>query len=150
MDYDDDEAGEGNVAGASQSQADGANKKRAGGTGGLGPEEIKRRANDLVRMALFEEPRRQTLRRTEIIKKGGVSRGSSGQSSGTFILRSTLNPDLIRLANKKNDKLYEKEVKSVRALGLIGKKPEDQNYERPSGAILAWKSVEPLAPTGIL
>lgn len=44
MDYDDDEDDERNVAGASQarvgsqSQADGANKKRAGGTGGLGPE----------------------------------------------------------------------------------------------------------------
>ncbi|KAG8961746.1 hypothetical protein FRC05_005813 [Tulasnella sp. 425] len=74
------------------------------------------------------------------MRKAIALQGSSGQSSGTFILRSTLNPDLIRLANKKNDKLYEKEVKSVRALGLIGKKPEDQNYERPSGAILAWKS----------
>ncbi|KAG8994802.1 hypothetical protein FRB90_000339, partial [Tulasnella sp. 427] len=31
--------------------------------------EIKRKANDLVRMALFEEPRRQTLKRADIIKK---------------------------------------------------------------------------------
>ncbi|KAG8943236.1 hypothetical protein FRC04_003146 [Tulasnella sp. 424] len=199
MDYDDDDDDEGNVAGASQartgsqSQADGASKKRAGGTGGLGPEEIKRRANDLVRMALFEEPRRQTIKRTEIIKKVlpensrgfnavfeiaqkilrhtfgmelvelmtrserdaiGEEKQENGkkksQSSDTYILRSTLNPDLIRLANKKNDKLYEEEVKSLRVLGLIGKEPEDQNYERPSGAILAWKSVEPLALTGIL
>ncbi|KIO22925.1 hypothetical protein M407DRAFT_114394 [Tulasnella calospora MUT 4182] len=199
MDYDDDEDGEGNMAGASQartgsqSQADGANRRRAGGTGGLSTEEIKRRANDLVRMALFEEPRRQTIRRADIIKKVlpensrgfnvvldtaqrilrhtfgmelvelmtrsdrdaiGEEKKETGkkksQASGTFILRSTLNPELIKLANKKNDKLYEEEVNSLRALGLIGEEQEDQDYERPGGAILAWKPVEPVALTGIL
>ncbi|KAG9005554.1 hypothetical protein FRB90_010310 [Tulasnella sp. 427] len=199
MDYEDDqeeedhEVGASQVQSGSQSQANGGGKKRAVGTGGLGAEEIKRKANDLVRMALFEEPRRQTIKRADIIKKviPDNSRGfgmvfdhaqqilrttfgmelvelmtrsdrdaigeekletgkKKSQSSGTYILRSALEPDLIRIANKKNDKLYEAEIKSLRALGVIGDEQEGGDYERPSGAILAWRSVEPVALTGIL
>ncbi|KAG8994804.1 hypothetical protein FRB90_000341 [Tulasnella sp. 427] len=180
MDYEDEEEEEvyeGSASQArsgSQSQANGGGKKRAGGMGGLGAEEIKRKANDLVRMALFEEPQRQTIKRADIIEKvipdnsrglgmvfdhaqqilrttrRSINRKKKSQSSGTYILRSTLGPDLIRIANKKNDKLYKAEIKSLRALGVIGDEQEGGDYERPSHAILAWRSVEPAALTGIL
>ncbi|KAG9010638.1 hypothetical protein FRB90_007760 [Tulasnella sp. 427] len=188
----DDEEEEGHECGASQarsrsqSQANGGGKKRAGGTGGLGAEEINRKANDLVPMALFEAAEinyqagghhqergfgmvfddvQQILRTTfgmelvELMTRSdrdaiGEEKQETGkkksQSSGTYILRSTLEPDLIRIANKKNDRLYEAEIKSLRALGVIGDEQEGGDYERPSGAILAWRSVEPVALAGIL
>ncbi|KAG8943224.1 hypothetical protein FRC04_003134 [Tulasnella sp. 424] len=73
-------------------------------------------------MFSFEDPRRQMIRRTEIIKTV-LPKHSRGYNVVfcTYIVRSTLNPNLIKLANKKNDKLYEEEVRNLRALGLIGK-----------------------------
>ncbi|KAG8923902.1 hypothetical protein FRC01_012190, partial [Tulasnella sp. 417] len=71
-----------------------------------------------------------------------------GEASGA--LRSALNPELVKLVNKKSDKLYEEGVNSLRALRLVEEDHEDYDYERPGGAILAWRLEEPVALTGIL
>ncbi|KAG8917992.1 hypothetical protein FRC01_002091 [Tulasnella sp. 417] len=58
----------------------------------------------------------------------GEAKKDTGKKKTAGALRSALNPELVKLVNKKNDKLYEEGVNSLRALGLIEEEHEDYDY----------------------
>ncbi|KAG9004065.1 hypothetical protein FRB94_002714 [Tulasnella sp. JGI-2019a] len=67
-----------------------------------------------------------------------------------YILRSTLPPALIKAASVKDNELLAAEIKDLQDLGLASEGEDDDRTGRPQGVLLAWKSVEPVALTGVL
>ncbi|KAG8927686.1 hypothetical protein FRC01_007083 [Tulasnella sp. 417] len=66
-------------------------------------------------------------------------------------LRHTFGMEVVELMTRSDrDAIGEEKKETGKKKSLIGEEHEGQDYERPNGAILAWKSVEPVALTGIL
>ncbi|OCH91978.1 MAGE-domain-containing protein [Obba rivulosa] len=161
--------------------------------GEKGPDELVRKAYDLVRLALFCEQRRVPMKRDEISKKvlgtsprafntvfanaqnilrntfgmelvelqanpkggdeetaklmknTGVKKRAAPTGTKTYILRSTLDPALIELANAADpDLLAEERVEYEDAEAV------DELDLRTYGSILAWNTSDQLGTVGIL
>ncbi|OBZ73370.1 Melanoma-associated antigen G1 [Grifola frondosa] len=90
--------------------------------GGNGQNELERKANDLVRLALFTEHKRIPLRRDEISKK---VLGSSSRSFNVVFahaqetLRKTFGMELVELQTRNADKdINEKDAEMLKNTGL--------------------------------
>lgn len=55
---------------------------------------------------------------------------------------------MIKLANKRDQRLYEAEIKDLKELGVQIDNLE--TADKPQGTLLGWNSVEPVALTGLL
>ncbi|PCH34545.1 MAGE-domain-containing protein [Wolfiporia cocos MD-104 SS10] len=91
--------------------------------GGEGQTELERKANDLVRLALFTENRRVPLRRDEISKKilGSSTRQFNAvMQRGQEILHKTFGMELVELQRAAGDNLDDQDAELLK--GANGKK----------------------------
>ncbi|KAG8844901.1 hypothetical protein FRB96_002790 [Tulasnella sp. 330] len=124
-------------------------KSKAFNAAFIGAQKILRNTFGMELVEMMSRTERDKLGEEAPREEGGAKRKSQA-SSKSYVLRSTLPPALIKVASAKDNDLLTAEIQDLRDLGLVGDNEDDDAREGPLGSLLAWKSVESLALTGVL